>query len=370
MVADECPRARILDSFVVEHRFIKLRVPRWRATQSELRRPSLDKVQALVLTSALGYKRHPQYCCRRSPTTCRQYRQLSAATPPRTRCGRPTGPRFLIARMYYKYYQSVLYHWIHFLAAIACWLNVAENLALVGLTFISSSENYSVHEKCFMMFMVTSELYMMLTCYLLRSMRCQPPDNVETRSLRIKYQLLVVNVISFALAAYCFLRHNWYCEPGVYSLFSLCEYVVVLTNMGFHMTASWDFHGRELLVWLPGFQPQEKAPRFDPRRVPPLASDETLSFPCLPLVDPSPLGVMARHSVESIVRQIPAGPAECRCPLWPCGASRDTLPTYQQYVYMMVDHRAHRCEGLVTLGHVTNLPAVCVYDGESQGTQV
>nr|CAD7197807.1 unnamed protein product [Timema douglasi] len=118
------------------------------------------------------------------------------------------------------------------------------------------------------------------------------------------------------------------------------------------------------------FQPQEKAPRFDPRRVPPLASDETLSFPCLPLVDPSPLGVMARHSVESIVRQIPAGPAECRCPLWPCGASRDTLPTYQQYVYMMVDHRAHRCEGLVTLGHVTNLPAVCVYDGESQGTQV
>nr|CAD7412140.1 unnamed protein product [Timema cristinae] len=274
------------------------------------------------------------------------------------------GPRFLIARMYYKYYQSVLYHWIHFLAAIACWLNVAENLALVGLTFISSSENYSVHEKCFMMFMVTSELYMMLTCYLLRSMRCQPPDNVETRSLRIKYQLLVVNVISFALAAYFFLRHNWYCEPGVYSLFSLCEYVVVLTNMGFHMTASWDFHGRELLVWLPG--PQEKAPR----RVPPLASDETLSFPCLPLVDPSPLGVMARHSVESIVRQIPTGPAECRCPLWTCDTSRDMLPTYQQYVYMMVDHRVHRCEGLVALGHVTNLPAVCVYDGGSQGTQV
>ncbi|XP_063222761.1 post-GPI attachment to proteins factor 2-like [Bacillus rossius redtenbacheri] len=162
------------------------------------------------------------------------------------------GPRFLVARMYYKYYQKVLFEWIHFLAAIACWLNVLENMALIGLTFITSSENYSVHEKFFVTFMVASELYMMLTCYLLRSMRAEPPDNVEARSLRIKYQLLAVNMTSFALAAYFFLRHNWYCEPGVYSLFAFCEYVVVLTNMGFHMTASWDFHSRELLVWPTG----------------------------------------------------------------------------------------------------------------------
>jgi hypothetical protein len=44
--------------------------------------------------------------------------------------------------MYYTYYQGILYHWIHFMAAIACWLNVVENVALIGLTFISSADNH------------------------------------------------------------------------------------------------------------------------------------------------------------------------------------------------------------------------------------
>lgn len=164
------------------------------------------------------------------------------------------GPRLLVARMYYRYYQGILYQWIHFMAAIACWLNVIENVALIGLTFISSAENHVVHERCFVTFMVTSELYMILTCYLLRSMRRSPPDNIEARSLRIKCQLLAVNLISFAMAVYFYIRHNSYCEPGVYSIFALCEYVVVLTNMAFHMTAFWDFHGRELLVGPTGIQ--------------------------------------------------------------------------------------------------------------------
>ncbi|XP_047119126.1 post-GPI attachment to proteins factor 2-like [Schistocerca piceifrons] len=162
-------------------------------------------------------------------------------------------PRLLVAKMYHRYYQSVLYPGIHFLAAIACWLNVMENLALIGLTFISSAENYAIHEKCFITFMITSELYMLLTCYLLRKFRRFPPDNVESRSLKIKHQLLVINLTSFAMAGYFFKRHNWYCEPGVYSIFAFFEYIVVLTNMAFHMTAFWDFHDRSLEVGPLGF---------------------------------------------------------------------------------------------------------------------
>ncbi|XP_039285233.1 post-GPI attachment to proteins factor 2 [Nilaparvata lugens] len=157
-------------------------------------------------------------------------------------------PRFLFTSMYRKYYRDVLRNRAQRLATLACALNIIENIALIGLTFIPSAYNYAIHEKCFMTFMVTSELYMVLTCILLTRYREQPADNVENRSLRLKYQLLAINMVSFALAGYFFIRHNLHCEPGVYSLFALCEYVVVLTNMAFHMTASWDFHGRIVTV--------------------------------------------------------------------------------------------------------------------------
>ncbi|XP_046388823.1 post-GPI attachment to proteins factor 2-like [Ischnura elegans] len=163
------------------------------------------------------------------------------------------GPRLMVASMYYKYYLSILSSRWHYVAKIACWLNVIENLALIGLTFISSADNYAIHEKCFITFMVTSEVYMSLTCYLLRSARNIPPSNVESLSLRMKWKLVAVNVISFLAAAYLFVRHNMYCEPWVYSAFAFCEYIVVLTNMAFHMTAYWDFHDRHLLFHQYGF---------------------------------------------------------------------------------------------------------------------
>lgn len=72
----------------------------------------------------------------------------------------------------------------------------------------------AIHEKCFMTFMLTSELYMVMTCILLSRFRAQPPNNVESKSLRLKYQLLAINMVSFALAGYFFIRHNLYCEPG------------------------------------------------------------------------------------------------------------------------------------------------------------
>ncbi|CAG7827823.1 unnamed protein product [Allacma fusca] len=159
-----------------------------------------------------------------------------------------TAPRFLITRMYYGYLKSVIYSKFLLLARLACFFNVLENFGLVGLTYVSSKDNYSIHEKCFLIFMLSSEIYMLLLCGLLYGSRHIPPTNLEIMSLQVKWGLVTLNLFSFALAGYAFIRHNAYCEEGMYTVFAFLEYIVVLTNMGFHMTAFWDFYDRMLTI--------------------------------------------------------------------------------------------------------------------------
>ncbi|XP_065354041.1 post-GPI attachment to proteins factor 2 [Cloeon dipterum] len=159
--------------------------------------------------------------------------------------------RFLVVWMYIEYFWKVLRSEILWLAGITCLLNVIENLALLGLTFFTSADHYPIHEKCFITFIATSELYMLLSSFLLSRRRARIANNVESRSLRLKVKLLTVNAVSFIIAGYFFVRHNNYCEPYMYTLFSFFEYIVVITNMGYHMTASYDLFDRVLHVGCP-----------------------------------------------------------------------------------------------------------------------
>lgn len=72
----------------------------------------------------------------------------------------------------------------------------------------------AMHEKCFVTFIGSSTLYMLLVCVMLEKYRRRPPVTYKERlSIKLKWRAFSVNVISFALAAYFFLRHNSLCEP-------------------------------------------------------------------------------------------------------------------------------------------------------------
>ncbi|KAL5279368.1 PGAP2.2 family protein [Megaselia abdita] len=156
-------------------------------------------------------------------------------------------PRLVIAKVYLDFYIEVIRKDRMHLAKIALSLNVVENFALLVLSLWTSSEHYEIHKVSFCIFIFTSEIYMIVVYFLSKNGRRLPlATKEEIRSIRFKKALVIVNVLAFALAGFCFMRHNTRCEAGVYTLFALFEYIVVLTNMGYHMTAFWDFYGRSL----------------------------------------------------------------------------------------------------------------------------
>lgn len=157
-------------------------------------------------------------------------------------------PRLMVSRIYLKYFDSNIRRNRRALGYLAVTLNVIENISLVGLSFYPSPTNFTYHRNFFVVFIATSEVYMTLSYLLNKNARKVPEmTKIEMKSLKFKRNLLLLNVTCFAIAGYLYMRHNNYCEPGIFTLFSFFEYIVVLTNMGYHLTSYWDFADRYLL---------------------------------------------------------------------------------------------------------------------------
>ncbi|KAL8616798.1 hypothetical protein ACOMHN_017835 [Nucella lapillus] len=131
------------------------------------------------------------------------------------------------------------------------WLNLVENLSLIIVTFISNRENYPVHEKVFIIFMVTTLTYMLcnITCFRMSTEDPMTPD--EERSYFWKILLFATTMAATAGLVYFFLRHRFFCEPGAFSYFSLCEYIIAYAAMFYHFTSYIEFKHSEWLVAYP-----------------------------------------------------------------------------------------------------------------------
>ncbi|KAI8798961.1 post-GPI attachment to proteins factor 2 [Biomphalaria glabrata] len=163
-------------------------------------------------------------------------------------------PRFAVCLFTYNHYVSRA-HSVHpqrlakymFLIKVNFWLNFVENSCLTLVAYITNRENYPIHEKIFVVFMVTSLAYMLLNTILFNWSRAGSFSETD----RVSYYWKKVMFASIATATAgllaSFILHRVYCVVGAFSVFSACEYVIAYTNMGYHFTAYLDFKDRSFL---------------------------------------------------------------------------------------------------------------------------
>lgn len=119
-------------------------------------------------------------------------------------------------------------------------LHVGQYLSLFTLSYVSSTEYYVLHRNGFIGFISCSIIHMLF--FLLLFTRARSPFSLRDRkSFRLRVLFTSLHIFLFITSIYFYKRHNDYCEPYMYSWYSACEYLVVLTNIGFHTAEAVDF---------------------------------------------------------------------------------------------------------------------------------
>nr|XP_057935697.1 post-GPI attachment to proteins factor 2-like [Doryrhamphus excisus]XP_057935698.1 post-GPI attachment to proteins factor 2-like [Doryrhamphus excisus]XP_057935699.1 post-GPI attachment to proteins factor 2-like [Doryrhamphus excisus]XP_057935700.1 post-GPI attachment to proteins factor 2-like [Doryrhamphus excisus] len=164
--------------------------------------------------------------------------------------GLHSAPRFLVAFIYFKFYKMRFTSRFpeRSLAYLSLAFSVLENLGLLLLSYVSSRETYFVHKEGFILFILSSLINMLITCRLWKAIKKYSLNPEDAKSHHWKVRFLLLNVCFCAFAGFFYIKHNLYCQSGIYTFFALFEYLIVFSNMAFHLTAVWDFGGREMMV--------------------------------------------------------------------------------------------------------------------------
>ncbi|XP_077579578.1 acyltransferase PGAP2-like [Stigmatopora nigra] len=164
--------------------------------------------------------------------------------------GLHSAPRFIVAYSYFKFYKLCFANrgTETTLAYINLGFAIIETLGLLMLTYVSSTDIYSLHEVGFILFALGSFIHMVITCHLWKAIKSYSVNPADAKSHLWKVRLFLLNLCFSVFAGFFYIQHNLYCEVGSYTLFALFEYLIVFSNMGFHFTAVWDFRSHGIII--------------------------------------------------------------------------------------------------------------------------
>ena len=175
-------------------------------------------------------------------------------------------PRFFIASLYYYQFKTSLselrhdsrlkYLILRQIISLNTFFELCEVFSLILLSYVSTKENYSFHEKAFIIFILSSTLRM-ITClilfrHLLYKLLVLNNDIEEKNknfyfqtSYQWKMRLFCSALIFSLLLILAYLRHISKCfnnigQPSTaWSYFAACEYIICCLIMAYHATVSF-----------------------------------------------------------------------------------------------------------------------------------
>ena len=146
------------------------------------------------------------------------------------------------AFLYYKLYQKHSKK----LALSELIVGFLEQYGLVTLTLITSSEDLFVHQVSFGVFIVASVFKNSLISYLHHKYSKDNTGAVLTEAKNIQHRLYILNMASILIALIFYFVHETYCPPYFYTYFSLFEWIFVLSNIAYNLSAVADFSEYQL----------------------------------------------------------------------------------------------------------------------------
>ncbi|KHN86280.1 Post-GPI attachment to proteins factor 2 [Toxocara canis] len=122
-----------------------------------------------------------------------------------------------------------------------CVTNLIELFSLGLLSAVTSEHNHPLHVFAFTTFQISAIVHMMLHTWMYDICRLNTASKICRQSYRYKRRFLRFSFFLLIACSFIYYWHNARCEPYVYSLFALCEYLLVVMNILFHGTVMYDF---------------------------------------------------------------------------------------------------------------------------------